>query len=128
MPTSLEAFARAVQIQSDWIRTYIEDDRLEQAKECAYAMRVRAEHALHDPRHQGAIPRAPETLETPLRLLNSPKAQALVRAMRMAAECARAVDVERNLPYEGSYGEYLQQLADELDEEVNGPKGLRDME
>jgi hypothetical protein len=128
METDLEAFARAVRIQAEWIRSYIDVGSFDQAKECACALHQRAEHALLEHRCRTIIPHAPETLETPLQLLNSPNAQALARAMHVAAECARAVDHERRLPYAGSYGEYLQHLAEEIDMEVNGPLGLRGME
>lgn len=125
----LTAFARAVRLQSDWIRDYIEREELNAAKECAYAIALHADRTLGMSEHASTHPDAPANgMELPLHLLNSEKAQEFARAMRHAADCARAVDRERGLPYEGSMGQYLDSLAEGVEEEVLGPKGLRNLE
>lgn len=127
--TDLAAFARAVRLQSDWIRDYIERGQLNQAKECAYSIALHADRMLGITEHQPTHPDTPENgIETPLHLLNSAKTQEFARAIRHAAECAQAVDAERGLPCEGSMGQYLDSLACGIEEEVLGPKGLRSLE
>jgi hypothetical protein len=129
MKTDVSAFLHSVQMQALWIRDYIESGRLEQAKECAFSLHLRAAQALPRPRKDGSTPPAPDTdLEIPIALLNSEKSQAFARAMRQAAECARAVNLERGLPHEGSLAEILENLADSVEAEVFGPKGLRGLE
>ncbi|HZO86861.1 MAG TPA: hypothetical protein VFB38_00875 [Chthonomonadaceae bacterium] len=128
MKTALTAFVRAVHLQALWIRDYIESGRLDQARECALALHLRAAHALPCLR-ETLLPASRESdTEVPLPLLGSEKSRALAKALRDAAECAQAVDRERHIPYAGSFGEYLESLAVCVEEEVYGPKGLRGLE
>jgi hypothetical protein len=129
METCVAAFVRAVYMQSGWVSDYIREGQPDQAEECALAMRERAGQILIRCESCENRPAPPEGYrEMPLTLLSSEKTMALTRALRQAAELAKAVDAERSVPYEGSFGELMEGLAAQIEAEAHGPVGLRGWE